>query len=90
MNSKRLLVRVLMKPGCEACNAPSYIVKRLKLKYDFDVKFINIMERKYSREYADYKTRLPLVFVDDQILEGTISEVEIKNLFEKYGVGNFS
>ena len=85
MEKSKVLVRVLVKPGCVSCNVSTFIVKRLNQKYDFDVKFINIKERKYH-EYMVYADRLPQIFVQEEIIEGKIDTNIIKDIFHRLDV----
>jgi hypothetical protein len=38
------LVKLLTRPGCEACNLGKFILKRLKLHVPFDAKVVNILK----------------------------------------------
>lgn len=43
-SSRIALVKLLTRPGCEACSRGKFILRRLKLHVAFDAKVVNILK----------------------------------------------
>lgn len=56
------LVKLLTRPGCEACTKAKFILRRLKNHVDFDTKVVNILKHE---EYKVYNNELPVILVEE-------------------------
>jgi len=57
------LVKLLTRPGCEACNRGKFILRRLKAHAHFDAKVVNILK---NQEYMKYNDQLPVILVEEE------------------------
>ena len=56
------MVKLLTRPGCEACTRGKFILKRLKLHVPFEGKVVNILK---NQEYMKYSNDLPVILVEE-------------------------
>lgn len=56
------VVKLLTRPGCEACSRTKFILRRLRNHVEFQAKEVNIL--KYQ-EYSIYNDVLPVVLVNE-------------------------
>ena len=76
------LVKLLTRPGCEACTRGIFILKRLKLHVPFQGKVVNIMKEK---EYLIYQNELPVVLVEEvPVCRTRIVERDIRRAVEEF------
>ncbi len=76
------LVKLLTRPGCEACNRGKFILRRLKLHADFDAKVVNILK---DQQYMIYSNDLPVILVEEQpICRGKIVERDLRKAITEF------
>lgn len=76
------LVKLLTRPGCEACSRGKFILRRLKVHVAFDAKVVNILKHE---EYMIYNNDLPVILVEEQpICRGRIVERDLKKAIEDF------
>jgi hypothetical protein len=69
-------VKLLTRPGCEACTRGKFILRRLKLHVPFAAQVVNIMRQ---QEYMVYSNDLPVILVEEQpICRGRIVERDLR------------
>jgi hypothetical protein len=56
------VVKLLTRPGCEACTRGKFILKRLKLHVPFEGKVVNILK---NQGYMKYSNDLPVILVEE-------------------------
>ena len=86
------LVKLLTRPGCEACNRGKFILRRLKLHVPFEATVVNIMRHP---QYSQYNDELPVILVEEvPVCRGRIVERDIKKAVEEFnrqsGLGGVS
>ena len=78
------LVKLLTRPGCEACSRGKFILRRLKLHVPFEAQVVNIMKEK---EYQIYNNDLPVILVEEEpICRGKIIERDLKKAITEYNL----
>ena len=78
------LVKLLTRPGCEACSRGKFILRRLKLHVPFEAQVVNIMKEK---EYQIYNNDLPVILVEEEpICRGKIIERDLKKAITEYNM----
>ena len=66
---RRPLVLFVTSTGCESCKPAFFLLQRIKNQNDiFDIKVINIRERKYSDTFGHYCHDLPVIILGDNII----------------------
>lgn len=76
------IVKLLTRPGCEACSRGKFILKRLKNHVQFDAKVVNIMK---NQEYMNYSDKLPVILVEEEpICINKIVERDLKNAIQNF------
>ena len=78
-------VKILTSTGCDLCKPALFMLQRIKAENDcFDLKVINIRERKYSDLYSQYCHELPVIMVGHSIVAKLkISEKELREGLKK-------
>lgn len=65
----RPLVKFLTSPGCQLCKPAFFLLQRVhRERDDFDIKVVNINERKYADAYGQYCHDLPVVLHESTVL----------------------
>jgi hypothetical protein len=59
------IVKLLTRPGCEACNRGKFILRRLKNHVDFTAKVVNIAK---EQQYSTYNDYLPAILVEEKLI----------------------
>ena len=76
------LVKLLTRPGCEACNRGKFILKRLKNHVEFEGKVVNILK---FPEYMQYSDKLPVILVEEEaVCVNRIVERDLLNAITKF------
>ena len=76
------MVKLLTRPGCEACNRGKFILRRLRLHVPFEAKVVNIMKH---TDYAKYSNDLPVILVEEEpICRGKISERDLRKAISEF------
>ena len=76
------MVKLLTRPGCEACNLGKFILRRLKLHVNFDAKVVNILK---DQQYMIYSNDLPVILVEEQpICRGKIVERDLRKAITEF------
>ncbi len=57
------LVKLLTRPGCEACTRGKFILRRLRNIVPFEAKVVNILK---NPEYMIYSEELPVILVEEK------------------------
>lgn len=70
------IVKLLTRPGCEACTKAKFIIRRLKNHVEFEAKVVNILKH---QEYLIYNDQLPVILVEEvPICKTKIIERDLK------------
>lgn len=76
------LVKLLTRPGCEACSRGKFILRRLKYHAQFDTQVVNILK---EQQYMQYKDQLPVILVEEEpICVNKIVERDLKQAIERF------
>ena len=76
------LVKLLTRPGCEACTRGKFILRRLRLHVLFDAKVVNILR---DTQYAKYSNELPVILVEEEpICRGKIVERDLREAITQF------
>ena len=76
------LVKLLTRPGCEACSKGKFILRRLKLHVSFDAKVVNILK---SPEYMKYNDVLPVILVEEELVcKSRLIERDLRESITQY------
>jgi hypothetical protein len=75
-------VKLLTRPGCEACNLGKFILRRLRLHVPFDARVVNILK---DQTYAKYSNDLPVILVEEEpICRGKIIERDLRKAITEF------
>lgn len=76
-----VLVKLLSKPGCCACEPAKFVLKRVKARINFEGKVVNILKHP---EYMQYQNEIPVVLVNEEVIcKSHIVESDIFNAVKK-------
>lgn len=75
-------VKLLTRPGCEACNRGKFILRRLKFHAEFTASVVNILKQ---QEYMIYNDQLPVILVEEEpVCRGRIVERDLRKAIEAF------
>lgn len=74
------LVKFLTSTGCELCRPAFFLLQRIQREDEgFELKVINVRERKYADLYSHLCAELPVVMVGDAVIaKSKIAEAELR------------
>jgi len=82
MSNRVALVKLLTRPGCEACTRGKFILRRLKLHVPFTAQVVNILK---DQKYMIYANDLPVILVEEEpICRGKISERDLRKSISEF------
>ncbi len=83
MTTRVAAVKLLTRPGCEACDRGRFILRRLKYHATFTASVVNIL--KHQEAYMKYSEELPVILVEEEaICRGKIVERDLKRAIEEF------
>ena len=75
-------VKLLTRPGCEACNLGKFILRRLKFHATFTASVVNILKHP---EYMIYNNDLPVILVEEvPVCRGKIVEKDLRKAINEF------
>jgi len=78
------MVKLLTRPGCEACTRGKFILRRLRLHVPFEARVVNILK---DKTYANYSNDLPVILVEEEpICRGKISERDLRKAITEFNL----
>jgi hypothetical protein len=70
------VVKLLTRPGCEACTRGKFILRRLKHHVPFTASVVNILKQ---QQYLPYSDELPVILVEEEpVCRGRIVERDLR------------
>ncbi|CAI2383217.1 unnamed protein product [Moneuplotes crassus] len=79
-----ILLKLISKPCCPPCDQAHFIIKKLKNKFEFNAKRLNIQGSGYKcdyPEYSRYQELIPVILINEK--EVCVSKVYEKDIVEE-------
>ena len=75
------LVKLLTRPGCVTCDQAKFVIKKLRVRCNFEAKVVNILKEKQYMEHNDF---LPVILVNEKVVcRTTVSERDLKEAIDR-------